>query len=68
MRLAGIACHLRSHSTRSTSTFAAAQASVPLETILAAADLSSSGTFKRFYLRSTDKGDFARAILSVLPD
>lgn len=41
---------------------------VPLETILVAADWSSSETFKRFYLRSPDKGEFARAVPTVLPD
>ena len=68
MQLAGIACHFTSHSTRSASTSAAAHAGVPLETILAAADWSSSETFKRFYLRSPDKGEFARAVLNVLHD
>lgn len=68
MQLAGIACHFTSHSTRSASTSAAAHAGVPLETILAAADWSSSETFKRFYLRSPDRGEFARAVLNVLHD
>jgi len=77
MQLAGIACHSTGHFTQSASTSAAAQAGVPLdfsflvlvplETILAAADWSSSETFKRFYLRSPDEREFARAILSVLP-
>ena len=34
MQLAGIACHSTGHFTRSASTSAAAQAGVPLETIL----------------------------------
>ena len=38
MQLAGIACHFTGHSTRSASTSAAAQADVPLGTILVAAD------------------------------
>ena len=68
MQLAGIACHFTGHSTRSASTSAAAGAGVPLDTILVAADWSSSETFKRFYLRSPDKGEFARAVLNVLPE
>lgn len=52
MQLAGITCHFTSHSTRSASTSADAQAGVPLETVLAAANWSSSEIFKRFYLRS----------------
>jgi len=68
MQLAGIACHFTGHSTRSASTSAAAQAGVPLESILMAADWSSSETFKRFYLRSPDKGEFARAVLAALPE
>lgn len=67
MQLAGIACHFTGHSTRSASTSAAAQADVPLESILIAADLSSSKTFKQFFLRSPDRGEFARAVLAVLP-
>ena len=42
MQLAGIACHFTGHSTRSASTSAAAQANVPLDSILIAADWSSS--------------------------
>ena len=68
MQLAGIACHYTGHSTRSASTSAASRAGVPLDTILVAADWSSSETFKRFYLRATDKGEFGRAVLTVLPD
>ena len=66
MQLAGIACHFTGHSTRSASTSAAARAGVPLDTILVAVDWSSSETFKRFYPRSSDKGEVARAVLSVL--
>ena len=65
MQLAGIACHFTGHSTRSASTSAAARAGVPLDTILIAADWSSSETFKRFYLRSPEEGKFARAVLTV---
>ena len=68
MQLAGIACHFTGHSTRSASTSAAARAGVPLDTILVAADWSSSETFKRFYLRAPDKGEFARAVLTVVPE
>ena len=68
MQLAGIACHFTGHSTRSASTSAAAQAGVPLESILIAADWSSSKTFKQFFLRSPDRGEFARAVLAVLPE
>ena len=68
MQLAGIACHFTGHSTRSASTSAVARAGVPLDIILVAADWSSSETFKRFYLRSSDKGEFARVVLNVLPE
>ena len=68
MQLAEIACHFTGHSTRNASTTAAARAGVPLDTILVAADWSSSKTFRRFYLRSPDKGDFARAVLTVVPE
>ena len=68
MQLAGIACHFTGHSTRSASTSAAAQAGVPLESILIAADWSSSKTFKQFFLRSPDRGEFARAVVAVLPE
>ena len=68
MQLAGIACHFTGHSTRSASTSAAARAGVPLDTILVAADWSSSESFKRFYLRSPDKGEFARAVLTGVPE
>ena len=68
MQLPGIDCHFTGHSTRSASTSAAARAGVPLDSILVAADWSSSETFKRFYLRSPDKGEFARAVLTVLPE
>ena len=64
MQLAGIACHFTGHSTRSATTSAAARAGVPLDTILVAADWFSSETFKRFYLRSPDNGEFARAALT----
>ena len=68
MQLAGIDCHFTGHSTGSASTSTAARAGVPLDSILVAADWSSSETFKRFYLRSPDKGEFARAVLAVLPE
>ena len=68
IQLAEIACHFTDHSTRSAPTSAAAPAGVPLDTILVAADWSSSDTFKRFYLRSPDKGEFARAVVTVLPE
>ena len=56
MQLAVIDCHFTGHSTRSASTSAAARAGVRLDSILVAADWSSSETFKRFYPRSSDKG------------
>ena len=68
MQLAGIACRFTGQSTRSASTSAAARAGVPLDTILVAADWSSSETCKRFYLRSPDKGEFVRAVLSVVSE
>ena len=68
MQLAGIACHFTGHSIKSASTSAAAQAGVPLESILIAADWSLFETFKRFYLRSSDRGEFARAVLAALPE
>ena len=67
MQLAEIDWHFTGHSTRSACTSAAARAGVPLDSILVAADWSSSETFKRFYLGSLDKGEFARAVLTVLP-
>ena len=68
MQLAGIDCHFTGNSTRSAFTSAVARVSVPLDSILVAADWSSSETFKRFYLRSPDKGEFARAVFTVLPE
>ena len=68
MQLAGIACHFTGHSTRSAATSEAARAGVPLDSILVAADWSSSETFSRFYLRSPDEGEFARAVLTVVPE
>ena len=67
-QLARIDCHFTGHSTRRASTSAAARAGIPMDTILVAADWSSSETFKRFYPRSPDKGDFARAVLTVVPE
>ena len=68
MQLAGIACHFTGHFTRSASTSVAAQAGDPLESILMAADWSSFESFKQFYLRSPDRGEFARAVLAALPE
>ena len=68
MQLAGIACHFTGHSARSASTSAAARAGVPFDTILAAVDWSSSETFKSFYLRSPDKGEFASAVPTVVSE
>lgn len=45
-----------------------AEAGALLDTILVAADWSLSKTFKHFYLRSPDKGEFARAVLAVVPE
>ena len=68
IQLASIACHFTGHSIKSASTSAAAQEGVPLESILIAADWSLFETFKRFYLRSPDRGEFARAVLAALPE
>ena len=67
LQLASIECHFTGHSTRSASTSAAAKAGIRLETILEAADWSSSETFKHFYLRPTVRGEFATAVLNALP-
>ena len=68
MQLGGIVSHFTSHSTLSASTSAAAHVGVPLESIILVADWSSSEKFKQFYQRSPNKKEFARAVLSVLPD
>ena len=66
LKLAGINPTFTGHSTRSASTTAAAEAGIPLELILEAADWSSAGTFRAHYLRPTslDKETFAKSVIS----
>ena len=65
LKLAGINPTFTGHSTRSASTTAAAEAGIPLELILEAADWSSAGTFRAHYLRPTslDKETFAKSVI-----
>ena len=65
MQLAGITCHFTGNSTRRASTTAAARADGPLDTILVVADWSRPETFKRFYLRSPDKGEYMYLLLCL---
>ena len=67
LRLANIEGPFTGHSTRSASTSAAARMGLPLKLILEAADWSSAKTFHQFYQRPTNRGDFARAVLTALP-
>ena len=62
---AGVSPTYRAHSTRSASTSAAAEAGIPLEFILEAADWASAGTFRTFYQRPTTQGTFARSVVSL---
>lgn len=66
LNLAGIDHRFTGHSTRSASTSSAAEAGLPLETILEAADWSSARTFERFYLKPSTRGDFATTVLNTL--
>lgn len=66
LNLAGIDHRFTGHSTRSASTSSAAEAGLPLETILEAADWSSARTFERFYLKPSTRGDFAMTVLNTL--
>ena len=68
MQLAGIACHVTVHFTRSASTSAVARSGVSLDAILVAVDWFSLETFKCFYLRSPDKEESARAVSTVLAE
>ena len=65
LNLAGINPTFTGHSTRSASTTAAAEAGIPLELILDAADWSSAGTFRAHYLRPTSlsKETFANSVI-----
>ena len=67
LRLANIEGPFTGHSTRSASTSATARMGLPLKLILEAADWSSAKTFHQFYQRPTNRGDFARAVLTALP-
>ncbi|CAB3979363.1 Integrase recombinase xerD-like [Paramuricea clavata] len=66
LKLAEINPTFTGHSTRSASTTAAAEAGIPLELILEAADWSSAGTFRAHYLRPTGIGKetFANSVIS----
>ena len=66
LKLVGINTTFTGHSTRSAPTTAAAEAGIPLELILEAADWSSAGTFRVHYLRPTtlDKETFAKSVIS----
>ena len=68
LSLAGIDLAFTSHSTRSAATSAAAEAGLPIEHILEAADWASAKTFEKYYHKPTeDKSDFALSILQSLP-
>ena len=66
LNLAGIDHRFTGHSTRSASSSSAAEAGLPLETILEAADWSSARTFEWFYLKPSTRGDFATTVLNML--
>ena len=66
MSAAGIDSHIfKAHSVRGTSTTAAANAFVPLSTIMSMADWSSASTFRSFYCKPLFNSDFATAALSA---
>lgn len=62
---AGISVDYTGHSTRSASTSQAANAGVPMELILAAADWSSATVFNKHYHKKT-QNTFADAVLSTV--
>ena len=65
MKAAGIDSKIfKAHSVRGASTTAAANAFVPLSTIMAMADWSSSSTFRTFYYKPLFNSDFATGVLS----
>ena len=65
MKAAGIDSQIfKAHSVRGASTTAAANAFVPLSTIMAMADWSSSSTFRTFYYKPLFNSDFATGVLS----
>ena len=65
MSAAGIDSHVfKAHSVRGASTTAAANAFVPLSTIMSMADRSSASTFRTFYYNPLLNSDFATGILS----
>ena len=65
MSAAGIDSHVfKSHSVRGASTTAAANAFVPLSTIMSMADWSSASTFRTFYYNPLLNSDFATGVLS----
>lgn len=65
MSAAGIDSHVfKAHSVRGASTTAAANAFVPLSTIMSMADWSSASTFRTFYYKPLFNSDFASGVLS----
>lgn len=65
MSAAGIDSHIfKAHSVRGASTTAAANAFVPLSTIMSMADWSSASTFRTFYYKPVFNSDFATGVLS----
>ena len=65
MSAAGIDSHaFKAHSVRGASTTAAANAFVPLSTIMSMADWSSASTFRTFYYKPLFNSDFAFGVLS----
>ena len=64
MSAAGIDSKIfKAHSVRGASTTAAANAFVPLSTIMSMADWSSSSTFRTFYYKPLYSSDFATGVL-----
>lgn len=65
MSAAGIDSQIfKAHSVRGASTTAAANAFVPLSTIMSMADWSSASTFRTFYYKPLFNSDFATGVLS----
>ena len=66
MSAAGIDSQIfKAHSVRGASTTAAANAFVPLSTIMSMADWSSDSTFRTFYYKPLFNSDFATGVLSA---
>ena len=59
------AAGIDSHSVHDVSTTAAANAFVPLSTIMSMADWSSALTFRTFYCKPLFNSDFATGVLSA---